>query len=52
MPESVLFDLQGLLRSGLMTLATGACVTLSGATVVANFKAISATGTLDVEYFR
>ena len=35
-----------------MTLATGACVTLSGATVVANFKAISATGTLDSEYFK
>ena len=35
-----------------MTLTTGACVTLSGAIVVANFKAISATGTLDVEYFR
>lgn len=35
-----------------MTLANGACVTLSGATVLANFKAISSTGTLDVEYFR
>ena len=35
-----------------MTLSTGACVTLSGATVIANFRAISATGTLDVEFFK
>ncbi len=35
-----------------MPLAAGACVTLSGAAALANFKAISATGTLDVEYFQ
>ena len=35
-----------------MTLALNACVTLSGATVIANLKSISATGTLDVEYFK
>jgi hypothetical protein len=33
-------------------LAAGACVSLSGAAVLANFRAISATGTLDVEYFQ
>ncbi len=33
-------------------LAVGGCVGLSGATVLANFRAISATGTLDVEYFK
>lgn len=33
-------------------LATGACVSVSGAAVLANFRAISATGTLDIEYFR
>jgi hypothetical protein len=33
-------------------LAAGACVSLSGAAVLANFRAISATGTLDVEYFK
>ena len=35
-----------------MPLAAGACVTLSGSAVLANFKAISASGTLDVEYFK
>ena len=35
-----------------MTLAAGACVTLSGGTVIANFRAISATGTLDIEFYR
>ena len=35
-----------------MTLANGSCVTLSGATVIANFRAISATGTIDVEFFK
>ncbi len=35
-----------------MPLAAGACVTLSGAAALANFKAISATGTLDAEYFQ
>jgi len=33
-------------------LAAGSCVSLSGATVLANFRAISTTGTLDVEYFQ
>jgi hypothetical protein len=33
-------------------LAAGSCVALSGAAVLSNFRAISATGTLDVEYFR
>jgi hypothetical protein len=33
-------------------LATAACVSLSGAQMIANFRAISATGTLDVEYFQ
>lgn len=35
-----------------MTLAVGSCVPLSGPTVIANFNAISATGQLDVEYFK
>lgn len=35
-----------------MTLPAGSGVILSGATVLANFRAISATGTLDVEYFK
>jgi len=35
-----------------MPLPAGACVALSGATVLANFLAISATGTLDVEFFQ
>ena len=35
-----------------MPLAAGACVALSGAAVLANFRAISASGTLDVEYFQ
>lgn len=33
-------------------LAAGACVSLSGAAVLANFRAFSQTGTLDVEYFQ
>jgi hypothetical protein len=33
-------------------LTAGACVGLSGATVLANFRAISPAGTLDVEYFQ
>jgi hypothetical protein len=33
-------------------LAAGACVSLSGTAVLANFRAISAVGTLDVEYFQ
>jgi hypothetical protein len=33
-------------------LSAGACVSLSGQAVIANFLAISGTGTLDVEYFR
>ena len=33
-------------------LAAGSCVPLSGPMVLANFRAISATGTLDVEYFQ
>lgn len=33
-------------------LAAGACVILSGPAVIANFLAISAGGTLDVEYFQ
>lgn len=32
------------------TLAVGACVWLQGSTMLSNFKAISATGTLDVGY--
>lgn len=35
-----------------MPLYAGGCVTLSGASVLANFEAFSATGTLDVEYFK
>ena len=33
-------------------LVAGSCVALSGATVLANFRAVSASGTLDVEYFQ
>ena len=33
-------------------LAAGACVSLSGAAVLANFRALSPTGTLDAEYFQ
>jgi hypothetical protein len=33
-------------------LAAGVCVPLSGTIVLANFRAVSPTGTLDVEYFR
>ena len=33
-------------------LAAGACIALSGPQVLRNFLASSATGTLDVEYFR
>jgi hypothetical protein len=33
-------------------LAAGACVSLSGAAVLANFRAMSAIGTIDVEYFQ
>jgi hypothetical protein len=33
-------------------LAAGACVSLSGAAVLANFRAFSSTGTLDVEYYQ
>jgi hypothetical protein len=33
-------------------LAAGACITLSGPQVLQNFRATSASGTLDVEYFR
>jgi len=35
-----------------MPLAAGACVALSGPQGLANFRAISASGTLDVEYFQ
>ncbi len=35
-----------------MPLAAGACMALSGAAALANFKAISTAGTLDVEYFQ
>ncbi len=35
-----------------MPLAPGSCVALSGPAVIANFTAISSTGTLDVEYFK
>ena len=35
-----------------MTLFAGACVALSGPAVLANFRAFSAAGTLDVEYFK
>lgn len=34
------------------SLAVGTCLVLSGPTVLASFKAFSATGTLDVEYFK
>lgn len=33
-------------------MAAGTCVTLSGPQVLQNFRAISPSGTLDVEYFR
>jgi len=33
-------------------LAAGACVSLSGAAVIANFRVVSPSGTLDVEYFQ
>ena len=33
-------------------LAAGACVSLSGPAVLANFRAFSSTGTLDAEYFQ
>jgi hypothetical protein len=33
-------------------LAAGVCITLSGLEVLQNFRAISPTATLDVEYFR
>ncbi len=33
-------------------LASGSCVALSGPVVLANFRALSATGALDVEFFR
>lgn len=33
-------------------LAAGACVSLSGPAVLGSFRAFSATGTLDVEYFQ
>ena len=35
-----------------MPLSSGSCVTLYGPQTIANFKAFSSTGTLDVEYFR
>lgn len=35
-----------------MTLPSGAALALSGASVLANFRAISSAGTLDVEYFK
>jgi hypothetical protein len=35
-----------------MPLAAGACVAMRGHAVLVNFKAISATGTLDAEYFK
>jgi hypothetical protein len=35
-----------------MPLAAASCVALSGAAVLANFKAFSSSGTLDVEYFQ
>lgn len=34
------------------TLPAGSCVSLSGPAVLANFRVISASGTLDVEYFQ
>jgi hypothetical protein len=33
-------------------LAAGSCLFLSGAAVLANFRVVSASGTLDIEYFR
>ena len=33
-------------------LAAGACMSLSGPAVLANFRAFSATGILDIEYFQ
>lgn len=33
-------------------LTAGTCVALNGAIVLANFRAISASGTLDIEYFQ
>ena len=33
-------------------LTAGTCINLSGASLLANFKAISASGVLDVEYFK
>ena len=35
-----------------MPLAAGAAVNITGATALANFKAFSSSGTLDVEYFK
>jgi hypothetical protein len=35
-----------------MPLAASACLSLSGPQVLANFRAFSASGTLDVEYFQ
>jgi hypothetical protein len=35
-----------------MSLAAGSCVSLSGAAVLSNFRALSASGALDVEYFQ
>lgn len=34
------------------SLPAGACVSLSGAAVLINFRAVGAGGTLDVEYFQ
>ena len=33
-------------------LAAGSCLSLSGPAVLANFRVVSALGTLDIEYFR
>lgn len=33
-------------------LAAGSCLTLSGPALLASFRAVSASGTLDVEYFQ
>ena len=33
-------------------LAAGICTSLSGATVLSNFRAFSSSGTLDIEYFK
>lgn len=35
-----------------MPLLAGSCMSLAGSLVLANFNAISSTGTLDVEYFQ